>query len=235
MRLALLGIRGSAALVLMLAASRLSASTIIQTCTIATQQIPYDTTVPPPNPCTFNQFDTLSGGTLLSVTFQITNVNGSVQPQQTNVGSSPYTFTNSVATVGLTFAGPDSTVVSATQSSAACAGSIAGGTINTSCPTTLFSGLSGPVIAVSSLLPYQGAGAGTFNVNASGQLASAAGAGGPGSAGNLFFGGNGTIGGEIIVTFGIQDGVPEPATFALLGIGLAGMGILSRRRGMKRS
>jgi hypothetical protein len=206
------------------------ASTITQTCTIATQQIPYDTTSPPPSPCTFNQFDTLSGGTLLSVTFQISNVNGSVQPQQTNIGTSPYTFTNSVATVGLTFTGPDSTVVSASQASSACAGSVPGGTVNTTCPTTLFSGLSGPVITASSLLPYQGAGVGTFNVQASGQLLSASGSGGPGSAGNLFFGGNGTIGGDIIVVFNVQDGVPEPATFALIGSGLLGLAVLARRR-----
>ncbi|MEO5926525.1 MAG: choice-of-anchor E domain-containing protein [Bryobacteraceae bacterium] len=218
-----------------LGASSAFGATITQTCTIAVQAVPYDSAVgAPPNPCSFNLFNS-STGTLLGVTLQISGVGGSVQAQQTNTSlTTNYTFTNSVTTIGLVFTGPDATIVSVNQASTPpCSGTVNANTTNTTCAATVFSGLNGPVVAAASIAAYQGAGGGSFNVNASGQLVSASGSGGPGSAGRVFFGGDGSIGGTVTLSYDYtpgQSSVPEPSTSALIGSGLIGLFALARRR-----
>jgi len=202
------------------------ADTITETCTPVvpnTEAIPYNLT------CDVPQFDSTTG-ILTGVTFQIVSAGGTVLPEQINVNStSSYTFTNSIATISFTYTGPDSTAVEVDATSSACSGTAPAGETNSSCAVTNFSGLSSGLVSVpaADLSEYEGIGAGTVIISASGQLLSASGNGGPGSAGQLFFGGTGTIGGTLEVTYTYT---PEPASMALLGGGLIALASLGRKR-----
>src|ERR1035438_3420170 len=122
------------AMVCVLLAGSANAGIITQTCTIPVTAVGFTQT------CTMNQFNQPTAGTLTSVVLALTGVGGNVLPEQTNISGSPITFTNSVATIGLTLTGPDS--ISVSDTSGACSGTVAGGTTNTGCTTTTFSGLS---------------------------------------------------------------------------------------------
>ncbi|MGA9627569.1 MAG: choice-of-anchor E domain-containing protein, partial [Bryobacteraceae bacterium] len=179
----------------------MSAATITQTCTIAAASVPYTQS------CTLNLFDP-AGGTLTSVVLSLTGVGGDVVPEQTVTNSSTQTFTNSVATVALTMTGPDSIVV--TDTSSPCAGTVVGPATNTSCSPTTFSGLSAsPVTGTTA--DYIGTGTITPSITASGQITSTSGVGGVGSAGNLFFGGDGAIGGTFTLTYTYTPALLTPA------------------------
>ncbi len=189
---------------------------ITQTCTIAQTAPPYT------DSCTFNDFNTLLGP-LNWVSLYLTDVGGNAQPQQTNIGGTDLTFSESYTTVIMTMTGPDGTVSTVSQStpgappgdpSLGCSGTVLAHSTNTTCPTTDFSGLSGNLATAATLSDYEAVGSGfTLSVSAVSRQNSF-GSGGPGSGGTLFFGGDGMIGGELILTY---DYNPEPRTMALCG------------------
>lgn len=82
---------------------------ITQTCTIAQTAPPYT------DSCTFNDFNTLLGP-LNWVSLYLTDVGGNAQPQQTNIGGTDLTFSESYTTVIMTMTGPDGTVSTVSQS-----------------------------------------------------------------------------------------------------------------------
>ena len=171
----------------------MSAATITQTCSIGATSVPYTET------CGFQLFDP-AGGTLTSVVLSLTGVGGNVVPEQTVTNSTTQTFTNSVATVALTLTGPGPDSIAVTDTSGPCAGTIVGPGTNKSCSPTAFSGLSaGPVTGTTA--DYIGTGLITPYIAVSGQITSASGVGGAGSAGDLFFGGTGAIGGFFTITY----------------------------------
>lgn len=212
------------AMACVLLAGSAHAATIIQTCTIAVTGVPYTQN------CVMNQFNQPAAGTLTAVTLTLTNVGGNVLPEQTNISGSALAFTNSVATIGLSLTGPNT--ISVSQVSNSCSGTVAALSTNTSCTPTTFTGLSAAPVS-GTLASYIGSGTITPTFAASGQLLSASGSGGTGSAGNLFFGGTGAIGGTFTLTYTYNPpttGTPEPATLAMLGSALIGVGLIGRKR-----
>jgi len=205
------------------------AGTVVQTCT---PTLPTTTPIPYEDDCTISAFNT-SLGTLENVTLQITGVGGSVIPEQTNGSAGQLTFTNSIATIDLSFTeyGSVAELVDVSQTSSACNGIVNAKSTNTTCTSTPFSGLSSAVGTDTNLSFYETGG--LVTLVGDGELFSAYGQGGMGSAGELSFGGDGTIGGELTVTYDYTtpDGsAPEPATMALLGGGLIGLAAIIRRR-----
>lgn len=206
----------------------LSASTITQTCTITSTGVPFT------NACSLNEFNPATG-TLTGVTLTLTSVNGDVIPEQTDISATPFTFTGSTATIGLTFAAtgvgaiPDTIAV--TDTSSPCSGTVNGDSTNTTCTATVFSGLSATAVT-GTTADYIGVGTITPVFDASGQILGVAGAGGPGSAGSIFFGGDGSIGGTFTLTYTYTaaGSTPEPATMAMVGGLLIGLAALARKR-----
>ena len=180
--------------------------------------------------CTINPFNPALG-TLDSVTLQLSGVSGTVKPQQTNIGGTPLTFSNSIAALSLTFSETGIgalPLVTVSQTSAPCADTVDPNSVYTGCASTPFSALSSSSVSDPNLAYYEVGG--LVTLAGSGDLASASGSGGPGSGGFLYFGGNGTIGGELDVTYNYTAGTPEPTSMALLGAGLIGLAALARKR-----
>lgn len=205
------------------------ASTITETCTPTvptTQPISYNLD------CTIAAFNT-SLGTLTGVTLTLSNVGGEVIPEQTNTSAGALGFTNSAATLYLSYTevGLGTPLVFVTPESNACAGTVNADSTNTTCAPTDFSNLgSGPVADPN--LTYYETGS-TVTLVGSGGLDGASGDGvfGQPSAGVLSFGGDGTIGGQLTVTYDYtpEGSLPEPTTMALLGGGLLGLAAIIRK------
>lgn len=194
----------AAVLAACLLAPSMFAGTVTQTCTPSvptTQGISYTLD------CTINAFNT-SLGTLTGVTLQLTGVGGSVLPEQTNINTVPLNFTGSTATLEMSYTedGSSTILVYETATSGACAGVVAAGSTNTSCGSTPFSNLASAVDPDTNLAYYETGG--TVTLAGSGGLDGVTGSGvnGQPNAGKLFFGGDGTIGGVLTVTYDYDAG-----------------------------
>jgi PEP-CTERM motif len=170
----------------------------------------------------FNQFDTTLG-TLMSVTISLSD-SSTVVSQAQNGTSSQGNFTNFENTGTLTVTGPDSTTTSTSLSTTPGSGMVSpGSTITVATAVSNF--LSSGPTAVTTLTAYEGVGAGTFNVIA-GASNSFSGSGG----GIVFSGGNTSVYGSVTITYTYSSAVPEPASMAMVAIGLGGVFVVRRFR-----
>ncbi len=176
------------------------------TCAIQPKNMVYNGTS-----CSFTGFET-SLGTLENATLQITGLNGTGYAEQYNYGGGAVGFTDLVATISLTAAGPDGAQSTATAVSGSCAGSVpAQG--NTSCTPSSLSGADGVVADAFTLSDYE-AMSGPFSIRVTATYSASGTIAGPGS---LTFVGAGSIGLTINVTYYYDAVAPEPATPILCG------------------
>lgn len=211
-----------------LCAPALLADTLVtQTCTIAAQNISYNST------CDFNSFDTTLG-VLQSVTMQLTGVSGTAEPLQSNFSSTDsITFFDSITMVAMTLTGADGTQAVATATSDPCDGSVSPLAFKiATCGATTFSGVTGSIVSASNLADYEQVGLiFIIPITARGYLAAASGnSDDPNSSGNLAFGGTGSIGGTLTLTY---DFTPEPASPVLCGGSLLILAIFLRKRHLR--
>jgi hypothetical protein len=99
------------------------------------------------------------------------------------------------------------------------------------CGATTFGGLSSSAVSATVLADYEEVGSiFTIPINARGYQAGASGQStDPNSSGNLAYGGSGSIGGILTLTYGYAA-VPEPGTPALCGGSLLILAIFLRKR-----
>jgi len=181
------------------------------------------------SPCTLNEFNPAQG-TLNSVTLSLTSVSGDVYSIVSDINTTTgYTFSSATATIGLTLAGPD-TIDVTDQSTPPCSGSVSASS-TFDCADSPFSGLAAAPIT-GTTANYIGTGTITPVFDASGQIVTQSGSAGPGSAGQVFFSGDGSIGGTFTLTYNYTPpgGVPEPATMAMVGGLFFGLAALARKR-----
>jgi hypothetical protein len=190
------------------------AATVVESASITSSPVPYDTNF------TLAGFNTALG-TLQSVEFVLTD-NTTASVDVINTTGATQSFTNAFANIPLTVSGPSGTTLSDTISATVPSGSVAGNSqrafsgspVTDSVNLTLNSNLS--AFKGSSPLSFTAsAGTGTYGGQA---------------AGDVFFGGSAVTGGTFDVIYTYASAVPEPASWALLMLGVTGIGAAVRRR-----
>jgi hypothetical protein len=170
----------------------------------------------------FNQFDTTQG-TLVSVTIALNDSSTVVSQASNNTGITG-SFTNFENTGTLTVTGPDGTNTSTTLSTSPGSGTVSPMSTITVSSVTNNVLSSGPT-AVTNITAYEGVGSGKFNVIA-GATNNFSGT----SDGIVFSGGNTSVFGSVTITYTFATAVPEPASMAMVVIGLGGVFVVRRFR-----
>jgi hypothetical protein len=172
------------------------------------------------------QFDTTLG-TLNSIVLTVAT-NEVANVGVSNFSGTDYAFTNGNASVSLITSGPGGFFDFLTTTATVASGTALTGQV------TNFSGLTGSNsatfnIASSNFASYEGLGLSnmTFNAlvtstNFSGSSAA------PSNA--LFFGGGANLGVDVTITYDYTSAAPEPASIALIGTAITGIGVVRRRR-----
>jgi len=182
---------------------------------VSAQPTPFSADVP------LQQFDTTLG-TLTGVTIGFSsNVVATVTVFAPFATGS---FTNAQAAIPVSVTGPDGSVASATATATQASGTVPAGGFSS------YPGLSNVASATDVVAPahwgsYEGVG--THNIHLT--FAAAAGSFSGTTTDLLFFGGHATADGTVTITYDYTT-VPEPSTFALMGLGLVGFAARAYRR-----
>ena len=170
------------------------------------------------------------GGEVLQDLTLIVSTSASVQVQVDNVTSTPYNFSNGLASIPFTVAGPNGFAdgPNTITSVPACSGTAAANSI-TSCAVTSATGSSEDFISTGlsawETPPADVAGLsltlGGFSFSGTTNAPSF----------SLFFGGAANVSATVTVQYDyiIPSGTPEPTTMALMGGALLGLGLLGKR------
>lgn len=186
-------------------------------------------------PLTFNKFDT-SLGTLNAVTL-ILNENGTVTSQVYNFGAAS-SYVNASESGTVTVVGPDSSTISTSLSTTASSGSISAGSFTnvtqvTAGTVTGSAATSTNNVALANFGAYEGTAGTTFTVDAVASLSTT----GTSPSGTVAFGGTANVGGSLEIVYSFTapstSAIPEPASFAMVVLGLGG--VFAARRFRHRS
>lgn len=199
------------------AAGLASADTISFSHTVASQATTFTQNV------LLEDFDATLG-TLTAIQLNVSGI-FSVDLKIRNFGTDTESYSTAVGTGVAHVSGPAGLNVALSSGTASQSGTILAGHQDT------YTALAASASAVANpvdFADYTGTGTTTTTLVFSGDSFSAAGTGG----GNLFYNASGSAGGTIGVTYtytAAASGVPEPATTALMGSALLGLGLMRKR------
>jgi hypothetical protein len=185
-----------------------------------------------PTSLNIQQFDPTLG--TLNYVEIIAWANGAVTENVSNHSTTTAeSFTNGTASISLAFSGTGFTTITLNPSASGLSGGpIAPGDVLNGTPQSISADTTAGggtfIFNIGSLLaPFIGTGT-IGNLQATGGPSAAGGLGGP----DLFYNANGTVGGTLAVLYDYSPaptGTPEPATMALMGGALVGIGMLGKR------